>query len=399
MSSEELKQKKEYIADTLDPLLEEMVRDVLQEMPDCPRDFMISWLLKRTGGASNGALSAKMLNAKLKRELEQCTNSLEEAGIVFGSKSPEDEEEEEEDDDDDDCDEIPESARKPMGQFGKARQSVSAEAYGAWNKKAAFKPPSYPKTDEQKERLNATLMKNFMFADLEEKDMDIILMAMKELVIPAGETIITEGDNGDFLFVVESGSLDCVKNDAVVKTCNEGDVFGELALLYNTTRAASVVAKNACVCWQLDRETVNNIVKDAAVNRRNRHATFLKSVSLISNIGEYERSQIADALKGETFEKGHIIVRQDDPGDRFYILEEGSLYAMKNIPGEGEKRVMDYKPGDYFGELALLRNQPRAASVIVESQSAKVLSMSRIAFSKMLGPLNDLLAKQVASYE
>eukprot|EP00927_Polykrikos_kofoidii_P068129 TRINITY_DN6350_c6_g1_i1.p1 TRINITY_DN6350_c6_g1~~TRINITY_DN6350_c6_g1_i1.p1 ORF type:complete len:428 (-),score=82.70 TRINITY_DN6350_c6_g1_i1:251-1357(-) len=368
-------------------------------MPDCPRDFMISWLLKRTGGASNGALSAKMLNAKLKRELEQCTNSLEEAGIVFGSKSPEDEEEEEEDDDDDDCDEIPESARKPMGQFGKARQSVSAEAYGAWNKKAAFKPPSYPKTDEQKERLNATLMKNFMFADLEEKDMDIILMAMKELVIPAGETIITEGDNGDFLFVVESGSLDCVKNDAVVKTCNEGDVFGELALLYNTTRAASVVAKNACVCWQLDRETVNNIVKDAAVNRRNRHATFLKSVSLISNIGEYERSQIADALKGETFEKGHIIVRQDDPGDRFYILEEGSLYAMKNIPGEGEKRVMDYKPGDYFGELALLRNQPRAASVIVESQSAKVLSMSRIAFSKMLGPLNDLLAKQVASYE
>ena len=65
----------------------------------------------------------------------------------------------------------------------------------------------------------------------------------------AGEKVINEGDNGDFLFVIEKGALNCTKavngEEKVVKTVNEGDVFGELALLYNCPRAASVVAKDA----------------------------------------------------------------------------------------------------------------------------------------------------------
>ena len=68
----------------------------------------------------------------------------------------------------------------------------------------------------------------------------------------AGEKVITEGDNGDFLFVIEKGTLNCTKSvngeEKVVKTVNEGDVFGELALLYNCPRAASVMA--ADVLWK-----------------------------------------------------------------------------------------------------------------------------------------------------
>eukprot|EP00927_Polykrikos_kofoidii_P086615 TRINITY_DN975_c0_g2_i1.p1 TRINITY_DN975_c0_g2~~TRINITY_DN975_c0_g2_i1.p1 ORF type:complete len:404 (+),score=112.64 TRINITY_DN975_c0_g2_i1:64-1275(+) len=390
--------KKQYIVDVLNPILEEMVSDVIAEMPDSPIEFMVAWLRKRYGAAASSTQSLKQLNKMLKQQLQQCTGALEEAGAITSSQAAV-VEEEEEDDDDDDCDEIPESFKKPMAQLAKARQSVSAEAYGKWNQKKAFQPPAYPKTDEQKQRLNSTLMKNFMFSELEQKDMDVILMAMKEVTIPAGSQIITEGDDGDFLFVIESGSLDCFKSGKLVKTCNPGDVFGELALLYNTKRAASVVAKNQCVCWQLDRETVNFIVKDAAVQRRNKYDTFLKSVMLIASLGAYERSQIADALKQETCAKNDFVVRQGEAGDKFYIVEEGTLYASKHIAGEGEKRVMDYKAGDYFGELALLKDQPRAASIIVSSDTAKILSMSRAAFSKMLGPLQHLLQTQVASYK
>merc|ERR1712087_775291 len=171
-----------------------------------------------------------------------------------------------------------------------------------------------------------------------------------------------------------------------------------MGLLYNCPRAASVVAKEASVCWQLDRDSFGHIVRDAAVKRRNKYDGFLKNVAIISSIDPYERSQIADALKAENFRKGDVIVKQDEPGDKFYIIEEGYLYALKKTPGAGDQRVMDYKPGDYFGELALLKNQPRAASVVVASDNAKVLSMSRVAFNKMLGPLQHILARQVASY-
>jgi len=282
--------------------------------------------------------------------------------------------------------------------MGRARASVSAEAYGQWNQKKAFEPPSYPKSDDQKARLNATLQKSFMFAALEQKDMEIMLMAMKECPFTAGTQVITEGENGDYLFVIEKGELQCIKKingeDKVVKVVNEGDVFGELALLYNCPRAANVVAKADCVCWQLDRDTFNNIVKDASVRRREKYDSFLKSVTLLATIDAYERSQVSDALKPEKFQKGETVVKQEEPGDKFYIVEEGALYAEKN-----GTRVMDYKAGDYFGELALLKNQPRAASVIVESGEAKVLAMSRHAFVKMLGPLQDLLAKGANSYK
>merc|ERR1719446_206755 len=191
--------------------------------------------------------------------------------------------------------------------MGRARQSVSAEAYGTWNQKKAFEPPKHEKTDAQKTRLGSTLQKSFMFAALEQKDMDIILLAMKECIFSAGTKVITEGENGDYLFVIEKGNLECKKTingeEKVVKVVNEGDVFGELALLYNCPRAANVVAKDECVCWQLDRDTFNNIVKEASVKRRDK----------------------SDALKQEKYEKGVYVVRQDEPGDKFYIIEEGTL--------------------------------------------------------------------------
>merc|ERR1712070_412444 len=177
--------------------------------------------------------------------------------------------------------------------------------------------------------------------------------------------------------VIERGTLECMKvingESKVVKTCNEGDVFGELALLYNCPRAANVVAKNQCVCWQLDRDTFNNIVKDAAVKRRERYDKFLQSVTLLSSIDAYERSQIADALVAETFKLGEQIVKRDDPGDKFYIIESGTCYA-------------------------LLKNQPRAASILVSSDTARVLWMSRKSFSKMLGPLSQVLRDRVNTY-
>lgn len=392
-------EKKKYILDRLDPILEEMVSDVLTDMPASPIDFMIAWLRKRSGTANEAKLSMAAKNSQLKQELGQVTSSLQEAGLAMSSLEPgEKDAEESEEEDDNDCDEIPESMRKPEAQMGRARASVSAEAYGDWNTKKAFTPPNYPKTPEQLERLSGTLMKSFLFDALDKPDMDLILLAMKEQNFAPGTKVINEGDDGDFLFVIEKGTLDCVKNidgaDKVVKVVSTGDVFGELALLYNCPRAANVLAKDDCVCWQLDRETFNHIVKDAAVKRRNRYDSFLKSVTLISSLEAYERSQIADALKAETKSAGEKVITQGEPGDKFYVVEEGTLYATKD-----GNRVMDYKAGDYFGELALLKNQPRAASVIVESPTAKVLSMSRLSFTKMLGPLVDILQKNVGSYK
>jgi cAMP-dependent protein kinase regulator len=309
---------------------------------------------------------------------------MQEAAVMAGVSEKEEEEEE----DDDEDDEPPEGFMKDMG--SRARQSVSAEAYGEWNAKKAFVAPVIPKTDEQKDRVKSVLTKSFLFSNLEENDLNIIIGAMKEVQCAPKTRVINQGDDGDFLFVIESGTFEClIKKDddeKVVKTCQSGDFFGELALLYNCPRAASVESKENSVVWQLDRDTFNNIVKEAAQKKRQRYDSFLSKVPLLSSMDAYERSQLADALLCETYQDGQTIVSQGTVGDRFYIVEEGEVVATKS-----GVQVMSYTTGDYFGELALLRDQPRAATCMCKGP-CKLLSLDSSSFKRLLN-VNDLLER------
>lgn len=172
------------------------------------------------------------------------------------------------------------------------------------------------------------------------------------------------------MYVVESGTLICTKvlkghvESTFLKEYNPGDGFGELALLYNAPRAATITAKSDCIVWRLDRDTFNHIVKEAASRKREKYVNFLASVKILQAMDPYERSQIADALKAESFVKDDTIINQGDIGGKFYFISEGEALALKTQDGV-KKQVFEYKCGDYFGERALLTNEARAASILV----------------------------------
>ena len=82
-------------------------------------------------------------------------------------------------------------------------------------------------------------------------------------------------------------------------------------MLYNAPRAASIFAKaDDCILWALDRETFNNIVKEAAVKKREKYESFLKSVDILRTVENYEISQICDAVHSEKFQAGEYIIKQ-----------------------------------------------------------------------------------------
>ena len=284
------------------------------------------------------------------------------------------------------------------------RQSVSAEVYGFHNKKEAYVPRVIPKSDAQKKTIESKCMQSFIFNSLEDKELTTVIDAFEEKKYKAGEVVIKQGDEGDVIYLVDTGELDCEKvfkagdPPTYLKTYKPGESFGELALLYNAPRAATIKAKTDCLLWALDRQCFNNIVKDAAMKKREKYEATLKKVELLQTIDPYELGQICDALKPEKVAAGTKIIKQNDQGDKFYILDEGKAYASKvTEPGKPEERVFEYSKGGYFGELALLKNEPRAASVIAETE-CKLLTLDRMAFKRLLGPLENLLQRNSEAY-
>jgi len=285
------------------------------------------------------------------------------------------------------------------------RSSVSAEAYGLWNKKTNFKPKVVAKSEASKKKILLRLSQAFMFSNLDEKERQVVSNAMEEKKYRAGDFVIKQGEDGEELFVVESGKLSCHKKFAqendpkFLKNYSPGEAFGELALLYNAPRAATIIATEDSVLWSLDRNTFNHIVKDSASKKREKYEEFLKNVKLLSTIDPYERSKIADAFKPESYNPGEYVISEGEAGNTFYFIEKGEAVATKTIEkGKPPKEVMQYKAGDYFGELALLKNEPRAANVIAKS-ALNIVSLDRDSFKRLLGPMEEILKRNVEMYK
>lgn len=172
-----------------------------------------------------------------------------------------------------------------------------------------------------------------MFRGLEDTELKIVIDAMDAKKVKEGEVVIQEGDKGDVLYVVESGQLECTKiidgDSKFLKNYEPGDAFGELALLYNAPRAATIKALKDVDLWVLDRSTFNHIVKDASERKRQKYEGFLSSVQILQTMDHYERSKLADAIKEHKFKAGDKIITQGESGDVFYIVEEGEAVATK----------------------------------------------------------------------
>ena len=285
--------------------------------------------------------------------------------------------------------------------------SVSAEAYGFYHKKENFVPKIIPKNEDQMNRIKGKIISSFIFSSLDKKDLDVVINAMEEKRYKLNENVIVQGDDGDCLYIVETGLLKCFKTfnkestPKFLRNYEPGDSFGELALLYNCPRAATIVCSSEeCILWSLDRETFNNIVKDAAQKKREKYENFLKNVDILSTIDSYELGQICDSLKEGIYTKDEYIIREGELGDVFYIIEEGECIATKTLePGKPEVKINELKEGDYFGERALLKGEPRYANIVVSSETAKVISLDRLSFNRLLGPIIDILKRNIDKYQ
>ncbi|KAM9913645.1 hypothetical protein OXX69_001402 [Metschnikowia pulcherrima] len=269
------------------------------------------------------------------------------------------------------------------------RVSVSAEAMNPDEFKSdSWKPPVNDLTAEQRNELGKTLSSNFLFQQLDSSAKSTVLSALIKKSFPKGTEIITQGDVGDYFYIIESGVVDFYVNGSKVNTSGDGSSFGELALMYNSPRAATAIAASDVACWALDRATFRRILLEGTFNRRIMYEDFLKDVKVLSGLNSQERSKLASALSTEIYEAGEKIVTEGEVGDKFYLIEAGTCVISK----EGEGVIGKIGQGNYFGEVALLNDLPRQATVTA-SEKVIVATLGKSGFTRLLGPALEVLRK------
>ena len=219
---------------------------------------------------------------------------------------------------------------------------------------------------------------------------------MSEKRVVAGQVVIEQGEEGDNFYIVEAGRYAVEVDGKEVVQIGPGGSFGELALMYNAPRAATVRALDNGILYAVDRFTFRRVIIDLAHEKRCKYMDFLKSLPLLaSTLSDLEIGKIADALEEVQFSApGDLVIKQGDPGDAFYIVLDGTAAVHRD-----GNHVGTLNPGDYFGELALLKRQPRAASISVQPPGPlKCLRLGEADFVRLLGPLEELLKRNEEQY-
>ena len=282
--------------------------------------------------------------------------------------------------------------RKKMRSKGR-RVSVSAEA-GADEDKD-FIPPIINKTEEETNHIKSILNKVFLFQGLTTSEIHTLVLAMSQVNVNQGDSPIKQGDKGDYFYVVDSGEFDVFLKGTVdennlpksVFHYKSGGSFGELALMYNAPRAATVTATSDSVLWSVDRKTFRKIVIQSRQERAQYYENFLKTVPLLAKLTDEERSQLADALSPVEFQDNEVVIKEGDTDVddfKFYLITEGEANAT--ITKNNKTAVVgSLKKNDYFGEKALLQKMQRSATVTATGGVLKCASMDVVVFERLMG--------------
>merc|ERR1719295_1980825 len=209
---------------------------------------------------------------------------------------------------------------------------------------------SYKKSSAAMQLIRAAIMDNDFMKKLEEAQIKEIVDVMYPMEYAKGSTIIKEGDIGSIVYVMEEGKVEVSREGKFLSVMSAGKLFGELAILYNCQRTATIKAATDCKLWAIERQCFQTIMMRSAMVRQSEYTTFLKSVPTFVNLPEETLIKIADVMEETSYQNGDYIIRQGAVGDTFFIISQGRVKVTKKESGSSEEKfIRNLHKGDFFG--------------------------------------------------
>ncbi|XP_011301449.1 cGMP-dependent protein kinase, isozyme 2 forms cD5/T2 isoform X3 [Fopius arisanus] len=190
----------------------------------------------------------------------------------------------------------------------------------------------------------------------------------------------------------EEGKVEVSRDGKYLSTLAPGKVLGELAILYNCKRTATITAATDCRLWGIDRSSFQTIMMRTGLSKQAEYTDFLKSVPIFKNLPEETLIKISDVLEETFYNNGDYIIRQGARGDTFFIISRGQVrVTMKQPDNTEEKYIRTLSKGDFFGEKALQGDDLRTANIVADDpEGVNCLVIDRETFNQLISSLDEI---------
>jgi len=271
-------------------------------------------------------------------------------------------------------------------------QGISAEPQPQANDKLSQSIRKHSKAQSTRDLIKQAILDNDFMKNLETAQILEIVDCMHPFEYKKDNMIIKEGEVGSMVYVMEEGKVEVTKEGHKLCNMGPGKVFGELAILYNCTRTASVKALVNCKVWAIDRQCFQSIMMRTALQRQKQHLDFLKSVPSFTSLPEETLAKIADVLQEVHYENGEYVIRQGARGETFYIISKGKVKVTKRSSGATEDTfIRTLQRGDFFGEKALENDDVRTANIIAsDAEGVDCLCLDRESYTQLIRNLEEI---------
>jgi len=235
--------------------------------------------------------------------------------------------------------------------------------------------------DEVRKLLTEALKGFFFLNNITDLQINMLLKVLKYEEYNEGEYVIREGEIGSTLYVIEKGDVEVLIQGEVIRTLHPGQLFGEIGLLFNAPRSASVRCKTNASFYLLERTLYKNIQKitnSASILQRNQ---WLLSCPELSHFTPIHMSRLFTTLKRIRFSKGDLLYEQNKETDYVLLIERGNA-SITHYPDVLTMSQHDhYYQDDIDKTLGIVRPKSRKSSLDTHSAHEFVSSYLRRAAS------------------
>lgn len=232
-----------------------------------------------------------------------------------------------------------------------------------------------------------------LFAELKEEDLTELCRHIKLRRFMKNSPIVRQGDAGDNFYTIVSGKAKIVVTgnngaEKILGTLSTGDSFGETALIEKGPRTASIITLTQTAVFEISREGFEKFLASNTENREKitgkiRLGKMLLASSVFSFMSQKQISYLIKNLKPERIKAGTVVFKQGDEGNKFYLIQEGNIHLERF---DNSLKTLDIvlKPGNFFGEMALVKNIPRTATAEAVSDSL-LFTLDKESFCNVIG--------------